>query len=188
MRPTLPALLFLLVAAAPAFAETADTVLTNGKIVTVDKDFSVREAIALRAGRVLATDEHKDGITAVIRPRSEKALTVDVDAIVNCTGPDLDIRHSDHPLLADILRRGFIRSDPLGLGIETRDGAALNARGTVSDWLFVLGPPTRPAWWEITAVPEVTAQIDRLVDRLSATSTGIFRPLPAIFLDIGAGI
>src|SRR6201996_6460788 len=54
MRPALPAILFLLAASA-ASAETADTVLYNGKIVTVDKDFSVREAIALRAGRVLAT-------------------------------------------------------------------------------------------------------------------------------------
>jgi uncharacterized NAD(P)/FAD-binding protein YdhS len=144
--------------------------------------------LTITAGRVLATDEHKDGVTAVIRPRSEKALTVDVDAIVNCTGPDLDIRHSDNPLLANILRRGFVRSDPLGLGIETQNGAAVEAQGTTSDWLFVLGPPSRPAWWEITAVPEVSAQIDRLVDRLSAANTEAFRPLPAIFLDIGAGI
>jgi uncharacterized NAD(P)/FAD-binding protein YdhS len=144
--------------------------------------------LTVTAGRVLATDEHKDGITAVVRPRNEKALTVDVDAIVNCTGPDLDIRQSDHPLLANSLSRGLIRSDPLGLGIETRDGAAVEAQGTASDWLFVLGPPSRPAWWEITAVPEVTAQIDRLVARLSAASNEPLRPLPAAFLDIGAGI
>jgi uncharacterized NAD(P)/FAD-binding protein YdhS len=158
------------------------------RIAAVVNELLWNGKLTITAGRVLATDEHKDGITAVIRPRSEKALTVDVDAIVNCTGPDLDIRHSDHPLLGNIQRRGLIRSDPLGLGIETQDGAAVEVEGTVSDWLFVLGPPTRPAWWEITAVPEVTAQIDRLVDRLSATSIESFRPLPAIFLDIGAGI
>src|ERR1700753_3977976 len=54
MRPALPAILLLLAATA-ASAETADTVLYNGKIVTVDKDFSVREAIAISHGRVLAT-------------------------------------------------------------------------------------------------------------------------------------
>src|SRR6201996_6991116 len=54
MRCALALLASLLVATAAA-AETADTVLYNGKIVTVDRDFSVREAIALRAGRVLAT-------------------------------------------------------------------------------------------------------------------------------------
>lgn len=39
----------------PAAAQTADTVLFNGKVVTVDRDFSIREAIAVANGRVLAT-------------------------------------------------------------------------------------------------------------------------------------
>src|SRR5580692_1672121 len=39
----------------PATAQTADTVLFNGKIVTVDRDFSIREAIAVSSGHVLAT-------------------------------------------------------------------------------------------------------------------------------------
>src|SRR5580700_7733467 len=38
-----------------ASAQTADTVLFNGKILTVDKDFSVREALAIGRGRVLAS-------------------------------------------------------------------------------------------------------------------------------------
>src|SRR6201996_8839014 len=49
------ALIATLLLTSPASAETADTVLYNGKIVTVDKDFSVREAIAIGHGRVLAT-------------------------------------------------------------------------------------------------------------------------------------
>ena len=38
-----------------ASAETADAVLFNGKILTVDNDFSVREALAIAHGRVLAS-------------------------------------------------------------------------------------------------------------------------------------
>jgi predicted amidohydrolase YtcJ len=38
-----------------ASAQPADTVLFNGKILTVDKDFSVREALAIAHGQVLAT-------------------------------------------------------------------------------------------------------------------------------------
>ena len=52
----------LLLASGVASAETADTILYNGKIVTVDRDFSVREAIAIAHGRVLAT-----GTSAEIR-------------------------------------------------------------------------------------------------------------------------
>src|SRR3954463_10756442 len=45
----------LLAMTGAASAESADTILFNGKIITVDKDFSIQEAIAIQHGRVLAT-------------------------------------------------------------------------------------------------------------------------------------
>jgi predicted amidohydrolase YtcJ len=45
-------LLFLLVA--PAWAQTPDTILVNGKILTVDSKFSVREALSIHDGRILS--------------------------------------------------------------------------------------------------------------------------------------
>lgn len=38
----------------PAFAEQADLLLINGKVLTVDKDFSVRSAVAVKDGKVAA--------------------------------------------------------------------------------------------------------------------------------------
>src|SRR5712672_3476743 len=52
---TIFAALYLAAPASLAFAETADTVLFNGKILTVDKDFSVQQALAIAHGQVLAT-------------------------------------------------------------------------------------------------------------------------------------
>jgi len=52
--------LALAAAANAACAEGAETVLFNGKVVTVDKDFSVQEAIAIAHGRVLATGSSAD--------------------------------------------------------------------------------------------------------------------------------
>jgi uncharacterized NAD(P)/FAD-binding protein YdhS len=144
--------------------------------------------LTVTAGRVLAVDEHKDGLTALIRPRGRKAQTVEVDALINCTGPAMDLRITQHPLLGDLLRQGLVRSDPLGLGLETVDCAAVGADSARSDWLFALGPLTRPAWWEITAVPEINAQVDRLVRRIARNESELFRPLTDVFLDIGAGI
>lgn len=40
--------------------EHADTILTNGKIITVDKDFSIAEAAAIRNGRFVAVGKNKD--------------------------------------------------------------------------------------------------------------------------------
>src|ERR1700674_4861212 len=57
-----------------ASAQTADTVLFNGKIVTVDKDFSIREALAIANGRVLAS-----GTTAAIKKLAgDKAKLIDL--------------------------------------------------------------------------------------------------------------
>ncbi len=52
----------LLVAALPAFSQVPDTVLLNGKILTVDEQFSTREAIATRDGKIAAL-----GTTADVR-------------------------------------------------------------------------------------------------------------------------
>ena len=43
-------------AAAPAAAQAPDTILVNGKILTVDQQFSTREALAIRDGRIIALD------------------------------------------------------------------------------------------------------------------------------------
>lgn len=49
------ALVFVgLMAALPAWSQNADTVLLNGKILTVDSQFSTREALAIRDGKILA--------------------------------------------------------------------------------------------------------------------------------------
>jgi predicted amidohydrolase YtcJ len=50
----------LLVISTAAWSQTADTVLLNGKILTVDSQFSTREAIAIRGGRILATSSTAD--------------------------------------------------------------------------------------------------------------------------------
>ena len=95
------------------------------------------------------------------------------------------------PLLADLRRRGLIAPDPLGLGIETRDCAVLGSAGHTSPWLFALGPLTRPSWWEVVAVPEINAQIDRLVGDLSNPRPAGRPPAPPLaesIADLGYGI
>ena len=57
MRRSLPcvlALLLVLAAASRAVAQAADTILVDGKIVTVDRQGSTRNALAIRDGRIAA--------------------------------------------------------------------------------------------------------------------------------------
>jgi predicted amidohydrolase YtcJ len=59
---TIFAALHLTLPVTVAFAQAADTILFNGKILTVDKDFSVRQALAIGQGQVLAS-----GTTAAMK-------------------------------------------------------------------------------------------------------------------------
>jgi predicted amidohydrolase YtcJ len=58
-------------AAAPAAAQAPDTILLNGKILTVDAQFSTREALAIREGRIAAL-----GRTADLRKTAGPATRV----------------------------------------------------------------------------------------------------------------
>jgi len=64
----------LALAANSASAQTADTVLFNGKILTVDKDFSVRQALAIAHGQVVAS-----GTSAAMKKLAgDKAKLIDL--------------------------------------------------------------------------------------------------------------
>jgi predicted amidohydrolase YtcJ len=47
-------------AALPARAQNADTILVNGKILTVDRQFSTREAVAIRDGKITAVGSNSE--------------------------------------------------------------------------------------------------------------------------------
>lgn len=55
-------------------ADEADLILHHGKIVTVDRDFSVREAMAVKDGRILSVGSEAD----VLKSRGEKTKVVDL--------------------------------------------------------------------------------------------------------------
>jgi len=107
--------------------------------------------------------------------------------VINCTGPGSDLSRTAIPLFADLREQGLIRPDALRLGLDTDDARVIAADGTVSHRLFAIGTLTRPNWWEITAVPEMTVQINRLVRILTAPDETPADPVQA-FVDLGAGI
>jgi uncharacterized NAD(P)/FAD-binding protein YdhS len=158
------------------------------RVAAVVERLMTEKRLTVSAGAVLALGEEKNGITAVLKPRMGKTQLLEVDVVINCTGPQTDLRRSAHPLLTALQRQGLIHSDPLGLGLESEDCAVKAADGTVSDWLHALGPLTRPAWWEIVAVPEINAQVERLARKIAQQTEAFALPLPELFLDIGAGI
>ena len=164
---------------APRIAARLDALVKSGQL-------------DIRAGKVKAyrragADER---VEVVLRGRGTQNEEVLAAArVINCTGPRSDMDRLAFPMLADLRRRGLIAPDELGLGIETDDCAVLGAAGHVSPWLYALGPLTRPSWWEVVAVPEINAQIDRLVRHIAdGPALTEEASLADQFQDLGAGI
>lgn len=139
-------------------------------------------------GRLRGFQLDATGVSAELAAPHGAVQTVRAARIVNCTGPRSDFGRIEIPLVADLRRRGLLRPDPLGLGLDTADCAMVGQSGQPSTWLYALGPLTRPAWWEVTAVPEIAVQADRLVKALTHPEEAMAGALSDAFLDLGAGI
>jgi uncharacterized NAD(P)/FAD-binding protein YdhS len=151
------------------------------------KDMQARGQLEIMSGRIAGYREDGDNVDVSIRLRGGGTRVFKAGHVVNCTGPGGDFDKIAIPLIADLRARRLAMADPLGVGLETNDCAVRDASGKPSPWLFALGPLTRPAWWEITAVPEINIQIDRLVTQL--TSAALAPSLtPEDFLGMGEGI
>jgi uncharacterized NAD(P)/FAD-binding protein YdhS/tetratricopeptide (TPR) repeat protein len=86
----------------------------------------------------------------------------DVAWVVNCTGPQSDVRLLGNPLLDDLLT-GDGGTAPAsistsGLGLRTANGRLVDAAGRTDAPLWTLGALRRGELWESTAVPEIRSQ------------------------------
>lgn len=131
---------------APSSAELVEELRNSGVLRTVAS--SVKDAEPLPTGglRVTLTD----------------GSTHDVGWVVNCTGPQSDIRLLGNPLLDDLLRERA--GAPLatvatgGMGVRTHEGRVLDGHGYADAPLWTLGALRRGELWESTAVPEIRTQ------------------------------
>jgi uncharacterized NAD(P)/FAD-binding protein YdhS len=126
--------------------------------------------LRIQAGRLAGFEEHPEGVTAQVRPRGGGALlALEVQRVVNCTGPESNYRRLNHPLIVGLRERGLIQPDALGLGLLTDPhGALLDREAAPSPWLYTLGPTRKGQLWETTAVPEIRVQAQALARLLLA--------------------
>jgi uncharacterized NAD(P)/FAD-binding protein YdhS len=128
-----------------------------------------RGMLAIRAGRVVGLRDSGRGVEARIRQRGQSAETLgQFDVVINCTGPESDVRRWNDPLITSLLLRSLALVDPLGLGLETAtDGRLIAADGEVVDGLMAVGALRRGSLWESTAVPELRGQAAGVARRLA---------------------
>ncbi|MBC8049932.1 MAG: FAD/NAD(P)-binding protein [Chitinophagales bacterium] len=134
-----------------------------------------RGQLSLQTGRLArlskSTNPGSDLIDVTWRPRAQTAFNVmRVNHIINCMGPGGDPRRSSMPLFKRLLTHGLVRAGPLRLGLDVDDdGRLISEDGAPSPNLFAIGPPTRGVFWEITAVPDIRVEAQRVAERLAET-------------------
>jgi uncharacterized NAD(P)/FAD-binding protein YdhS len=126
-------------------------------------------ALHIHAGRLVGLEPAGRRIRVTWQAAGKAGRTLLVDRVVNCTGPDHDVRRSPERLLRSLIAQGVAVPDPLALGLATDEfGALLDASGRVSTHLYYLGPLLRPKYWETTAVQELRLYAERLALHLAA--------------------
>lgn len=125
--------------------------------------------VSIVAAKIIRASLDAGGVTVAMRRRGyREAACLPFDRVVNCTGPVGDVRKARSPLLFDLLKRGVARPDSQGLGIEVdADCRVVAADGHPSPLISAIGPMSRGAFWEVTAVPDIRVQAGVVASRLA---------------------
>ena len=128
-----------------------------------------RGQLTIHAGRIDSIQAEHDFATVNYRPRgTTEHRQMQVARVVNCAGPACDFDRIPHPLIRRLLGDGVVRPDAHRLGLDvTPSGALKDKTGAISRQLFAVGPVTRGAFWEITAVPDIRRQCELLAAQLA---------------------
>jgi len=122
-----------IVAAVLAYGQSADTLLVNGKILTADAAFSIREAVAVRDGKISAT-----GTTAEMRRLAgAKTRVIDLQGRTVIPGLIDSHMHAIRAALSFATEVNWIGASSLSEALNRIRDAAHNMKP--GSWLIVAG-------------------------------------------------
>ncbi|MGA2057493.1 MAG: FAD/NAD(P)-binding protein [Bradyrhizobium sp.] len=124
--------------------------------------------LTLMAAKIADISPNSTGAMVSYRRRGQAAFeSLEVDAIVDCTGIARDPAATGNPVMRSLFDQGLARVDPLQMGLDVApDCAVINRWGLPSRRLFAVGPLTRAAFWEIIAIPDIRNQCVQLAERM----------------------
>jgi uncharacterized NAD(P)/FAD-binding protein YdhS len=132
-------------------------------------------SLSLRAASIVSAEDAPGSTRVRLRPRGAGATgleSIEVDTVINCTGPGHRSVVVTHPVLNGLAQAGALQADPACLGILVDDhGRAIRTDGAAWPNLFVAGPLARGTFGELMGLPQVNtqpravaAQLARLVE------------------------
>jgi len=135
MRNVAIALAMMFMLAAPARAQQPDTILVNGKVVTVDAAFSIQEALAVRDGRIIAVGRSAD----IRKLAGQGTRTIDLRGRTVIPGLIDSHLHATRAALSFATEVNWIGATSLADALSRLRRAAQSA--APGSWLVVVTPP-----------------------------------------------
>lgn len=124
-------------------------------------------SLEIREGRLASIDATPAGAQITLQTHTG-VESFCVHRVINCTGPSMNYRRIESPLLRSLFDKGMVTAGPFGGGFHcANDGAVVDARGQVSETLFNLGPGRLGDLIESIAVPEIRQQAVDLAETLA---------------------
>ncbi len=140
----------------PATADRIEAAIASGQLV-----------IERGAYRGAARGNRGEIRAMVFLKRVGAPITLQAVCILDCRGIRNDPDRHATPLIRSLLDSGQARVDPLRIGLDVDSDCRLIARdGLASRRIRALGPVSRAAFWEITAVPDIRDQAASLTPQL----------------------
>lgn len=124
------------------------------------KTLELSGQLSISSGKIVNVKETLEGFQLdVIEKDLKTQRQFKAEKIINCTGP-ANYKNVGSPLFQNLLRKKFIVTDKLGLGIQ------LNPSPPYSFHLrnfHIIGPPAKGKFWECTALREIRKQTHQLI-------------------------
>ena len=150
------------------------------------QDLRVRDKLVLYSGIIENITQNNSPITVDFYNRKTgQKERITVERVINCTGPENNIKNNANRFLYNLWKRGIIVPDMLELGIyaDTDDFRIINSHGIKLSNVFTLGTNLKGMLWETVAVPELRQQADKLSEVILAQigqNAKKFRRLPKL--------
>lgn len=113
-------------------------------------------SLQVQAARLLSISGEGETLRLTLARRGGGVQTLSVDHLILTTGPAHRALTDSQPFLQDLARRGLIRADALGMGLEVDSRSRAVAEPHVeAPPVLVAGPAARGRFGELMGLPQV---------------------------------
>ncbi len=133
------------------------------------QNLRIEGKLHINSGKIIDFTESDKAITLTYFDKKEQITKeLKVSRVINCTGPETNLKNLDQSFLKNCLLNGLLTQDNLNLGIKTNTETyqILDSRGIPHKNLFTIGSSLKGELWESTAVNELRVQGKSLAEQL----------------------